>query len=164
MPWLGNNTNGLDGSNPAANTLRISLWSANGQASTSQLNIEILQFDAGGSNIIPSVANQAPGVIRDGSLHYRPYTIDPNANGWTPSNTAVVGGIPWQRYWIDILLEPNTRAADVWYCAADPAAVPGSQTGSIVMDDVSLTVIPEPSLPGLLLLGLGSLLTRRRSA
>jgi hypothetical protein len=155
---------GLDGGNPAANTLRISLWAANGQASTSQLNIEILQFDAGDSIITPSLANQEPGVIQDGSLLYRPYTIDPNANGWTPSTTAVVGGIPWQRYWIDILLDPATRSANVWYSAADPAVIPGTQTGSIVMDDASLTVIPEPSQLGLLLLGLGPLLTRRRAA
>ena len=54
---------GLDGSNPDANTLRLSLWAANGQASTSQLNIEILQFDASGVIITPSSANQASGVI-----------------------------------------------------------------------------------------------------
>ena len=152
---------GMDGSQPAANTLRISLWAANGQPSTSQLNIEIVQFDAGDSFITPSLDNQDPSVLQSGILLYRPFTIDPNANGWTPSTTAVAGGIPWQRYWIDILLDPNTRSANVWFCAAEPMFLPDNQVSSIVFDDASLTVIPEPSQLGLLLFGLGSFLARR---
>ena len=153
---------GLNGSVPATNTLRISIWAANGQADPSQLNLEIRQFDAGGDILTPSLVNQDPNVIQDFNLLYRPFTINPNSNGWTPTTTAVAGGIPWLQYWVDILLLPNAWAADVWYSAAEPSSIAGVQRSSIVLDDASLTVVPEPSLPALLWLTLATRLRRRR--
>jgi hypothetical protein len=158
---------GLNGSVTATSYLQVCIWAANGQATTSEFHMELKQYNASGTAITPLVADKpSNGVISGVDLEYVPFVLGANANGWTVTNTATVGGIPWVQYCANFKLNSATRSADIWFSATDLFATAGTQTSSLVLDDASVTIIPEPSthiLGFLGMVGLGAIVWNRKN-